>query len=191
MLGILGSLFGLGVLTYGSIKDSDSDNKSRSKALQEGKRDYIDHQGHTRDVHSNHKILYWTDNNYNTTRYDLDNHTESNITMENDAKKAKENGCSTVRLGLDNHYKDYCQGIRYKDIKTGMIMVIRSFNGQEFYMDITTAKFIRPTDSTLKILLERNININDVMERIERVRNFDINKNDRFMNCWKYTTNLQ
>lgn len=187
MLGILGSLFGLGVLTYGSIKDSDSDNKSRSKALQEGKRDYIDHQGHIRDVHSNHKILYWTDNNHNTTRYDLDNHTEINITMENDAKKAKENGYSTVRLGLDDHYKDPCQGVRFKDINTGDIYVIRTWNGIYFYMNILTSKFVRFTDSYVKG--ETDEKLEQARKKVESAMEFYF-YDDRYYNHMKTNCNI-
>lgn len=140
MLGIINLIVGTGILCYGSIKDANSDSKSRQNAIKAGKRDYIDSHGHTRDVINNHKVLYWTDNNYETTRYDLEDGTSRNITRELNMKSDK----PLIPVDRGNtHWKDECKGLRYYHKKSGKIVTKRGLQGCcTFYINVETGEIV-------------------------------------------------
>ena len=70
-----------------------------------------------------------------------------------------------VQYGKDEHRNDKCKGVRYKDLKTGKLYVMRTidkYGYDEFFrkitlypiyitclMDIETGEFVRPVDSSL------------------------------------------
>lgn len=157
--------FVLGVKGYKGIKDSIEDNSRRGEAEKGGKEVYIGTDGVGRNVKDGRKTMYCHQylNGYNNKpdyvlKYVGTNEIIRNFSQEDREKTEREslqeaniNGYTVHRIEekFNDHFHDECRGVRYKDIKTGAVYVLRRVNGKNFYMDINTGLLVRPTDKQL------------------------------------------
>lgn len=173
-MGLFGFVYTALVLCVKGIKNIESTNENKRRrihSINNGKQTYIDDAGcerlvdndlkvmktyvYTKDAYVEYKddVLKQVGTNNIIRNYSAE---KRNIEESNRKSKAILDGKTTYRLGTvrDNYNQSEIRGYRYKDIITGSTYVIRSLNGVNFYMDISSGQFIRETDGEI----ERNKN---------------------------------
>lgn len=112
---------------------------------------YVDSKGKTRSLTTNRIITMDIDPytkdvvNYDCRTGDID-YNISAAEREIAKSKAIKNNKSVYMYNKDNHYQDRIRGVRYVDIKTGRLVVVRVKFPYTFYMDAETGKLIRRAD---------------------------------------------
>lgn len=78
-----------------------------------------------------------------------------------------------------NHIADKIPGVRYRDLNTGMLMVVREVDGNYYYMSVDNSKFIRKTDG--QKFFDLMINKNPLEAEKEELNVIKTNGKDSFI----------
>lgn len=143
---------------YKYIKRSHEDDISKLLHSSKDNLTYIDSRGRMRLKSNNHIVVYTIEHNHHVlkdlkTFEILKDYTYEKQQKEYEKSKAKAiaEGKRIFCIDFDTHTHDKINGMRYKNMDTGEIYVIRQIGGWRipWYMNLK-GKFIAPVDSNWK-----------------------------------------
>lgn len=206
MWGLLYSLFVGGAHVIKKTQDVIENKEFKEKYRDDEAGTYFDNKMRLRDQRTDRIVVYekdiktgdvWVKDALscerlrNITQNEVERHYEEERKKFFEGKTAR----SYVRYGKDNHRNDKCRGVRYKDLKTGRLYVIREIQsydtllkkqiypiGVTFLMDVETGEFVRPIDLSLRLPEEKLKMQYDIIEKEYEKKKKDIerDKNDPF-----------
>lgn len=128
-----------------------------------GKKMWIDSKGRWRDSATGECLTIGTIHGDPSGHlYILDSHRKpvKDITQDAINEREKENREKCIeknhmayQIGIkdDYHVRDKCKGLRYKNVKTGEIYVVRKWKYEEFYMNIQNGMFVSVSDDNIQV----------------------------------------
>lgn len=206
MFGLLYSLFVGGARVVKGIQDTIENEEFKQKYRHDDADTYYDNKMRLHDQKTGHIVRYEKDLktgdvyvkdciNGQRLRNLTQNAVESHYQEERKKFLEGKTARTYVQYGKDTHRNDKCRGVRYKDLKTGRLYVVREISSYDdilkkqiypinvtFLMDIETGEFVRPVDLSLRLSDEKLKMEYDILKKEyeKKKEQIEKDKNDPF-----------
>lgn len=206
MWGLLYPLIVGGAKVIKGIQDTIENEEFKQKYRHDDAGTYYDNKMRLHDQKTGHIVRYEKDlktgdvyvkdcENGQRLRNLTQNAVEAHYQEERQKFLEGKTARTYVQYGKDEHRNDKCRGVRYKDLKTGKLYVVREIEsyssfykkqvypiGVTFLMDVITGEFVRPIDLSLNLSDEKLKMQYEIMAKEYEKKKIQIekDKNDPF-----------
>lgn len=191
MFGFLYTLFTGGAFAIKGISDAIKDEEYKQKYYDNQSEIYYDRNMTMHDKKTGRIVVYERDSKTNDMwvvdakackrlRNITKNNAEQHYKEERQKFLAGKTNKTYVKYGSDEHRYDKCVGIRFKDLATGKLYVMRKITERNLYskkiayrdicnclMDIDTGKYVRPSDSDIFYTIYHGKTTDELYKKIE------------------------